>query len=169
MSLCFLGHPSSMTYSWVRNDVGQHKHQVYGQGSEKNEDFYYFLLYTFLKVMNKPKYPTIYLHNCLFFLAKWLWPSCASCPCGESQCCRRREVLQNCFWLVNRTEGGETLEQVAQWGCECPLPGNIQDQTGWGCEQLGLERGVPAYSRAVELGDLKDPFQPKPLYDSIIS
>ena len=39
------------------------------------------------------------------------------------------------------------LEQVAQRGCGCPLPGSIQGQAGWGCEQSGLEGGVPAYSR----------------------
>ena len=32
----------------------------------------------------------------------------------------------------------------------------------WGFEQPGLESDVPAYSRGFELGDLKDPFQPKP-------
>ena len=37
--------------------------------------------------------------------------------------------------------------------------------TGWGCEQPGPEGGVPAYSRGLELGDLKGPFQPKPSYD----
>ena len=29
-------------------------------------------------------------------------------------------------------EGDETLEEVARRGCECPLPGSIQDQAGWG-------------------------------------
>ena len=48
-----------------------------------------------------------------------------------------------------------------------PLSGNIQGQAGWGCEQPGLERGVPAYSRGLELHDLKGPFQPKPFYESI--
>jgi len=40
--------------------------------------------------------------------------------------------------------------------------------TGWGFEQPGLEEDVPAYSRGLELGDLKGPFQPKPFYDSVI-
>ena len=31
-------------------------------------------------------------------------------------------------------------------------------------EQPGLEGGVPAYSRGLELDDLKGPFQPKPFY-----
>ena len=35
-------------------------------------------------------------------------------------------------------EGGETLEQAAQRGCECPLPGGIQGQAGWSCEQPDL-------------------------------
>ena len=50
----------------------------------------------------------------------------------------------------------------------CPLPGSIEDQPGWGCEQPGLEGGVPAYSRGLEPNDLKGPFQPKPFYDSMI-
>ena len=29
-------------------------------------------------------------------------------------------------------EGGEALEQVAQRSCECPLPGSVQGQAGWG-------------------------------------
>lgn len=60
------------------------------------------------------------------------------------------------------------LEQVAQRGCGCPLPGITQGQAGWGCGQPGVERGVPAYSRGLELGDLKGPFQPKPFHDSMI-
>ena len=32
------------------------------------------------------------------------------------------------------TEGGDTLEQVAQGGCGCPIPGGIQDQAG--CSSL---------------------------------
>lgn len=50
---------------------------------------------------------------------------------------------------VKRCEGGETMEQVAQRGCGCPLQG-----------------GVPAYIRMLEVGDLKGLFQTKPLYDS---
>ena len=46
-------------------------------------------------------------------------------------------------------------------GFECPLPGSIQGQAGWGCEQPGPEGGVPAYGRGLELDDLKGPFQPK--------
>ena len=58
-------------------------------------------------------------------------------------------------------------EQVAQWGCGCPLHGSIPGQAGWGCEQPGLEGGVPAYSRGLELGDLKGPSQPKLFYDTM--
>ena len=65
-------------------------------------------------------------------------------------------------------EGGETLEQVSQWGCRCPLPGSIQIQAGWSFEQPGLLGGVPAYSRGLELDDLKGPIQPKSLSDSVI-
>ena len=48
-----------------------------------------------------------------------------------------------------------------------PLPGSIQGQAGWGFEQPGLEGGVPAYSRGLEPGGLKGPFQPKPFSDSM--
>ena len=47
-------------------------------------------------------------------------------------------------------KGGEALEQVAQKGYECSLPGSIQGQAGWGREQPGLVGGVPAYSHGVE-------------------
>jgi len=45
-------------------------------------------------------------------------------------------------------EGGETLEQVAQRSCGCPLPGSVH-QVGWGFEQPGLVEGVPAHGREV--------------------
>ena len=44
----------------------------------------------------------------------------------------------------------------------------MQGQAGWGFEQPGLVGGVPAYSRGLELDDLKGPFQLKPSYDSMI-
>jgi len=47
------------------------------------------------------------------------------------------------------------------------LPGSIQGQDGWGFEQPGLVGGTPAYSRELELGDLKGPFQPKTFYGSV--
>ena len=66
-----------------------------------------------------------------------------------------------------------TLRVVRHWnrlpgGCGCPLPGSTQGQAGWGCEQPGVEGGVPVYSRGLERDDLKGPFQPKPFYDALI-
>ena len=43
------------------------------------------------------------------------------------------------------------LEQVAQRGCGCPLPGGIQDKAGWVFEQSVLVGGVPPYSRGLEI------------------
>ena len=48
------------------------------------------------------------------------------------------------------SEGGDTLEQVAQGGCECPIPGGIQGQAGCVSGQPGLVVGDPALSREVE-------------------
>ena len=42
-------------------------------------------------------------------------------------------------------------------------------QAGGGSEQPGLEEGVPACSRGLELDDLKDPFQPNPFYNSMMT
>ena len=50
---------------------------------------------------------------------------------------------------VLHCEGGEALEQVAQRGCGCPIPGSVQGQAGWGFEQPGLVEGVPAHGRGV--------------------
>ncbi|PKU43552.1 hypothetical protein llap_6156 [Limosa lapponica baueri] len=44
-------------------------------------------------------------------------------------------------------EGGETLEQVAQRSCGCPIPGGVQGQAGGGLEQPGVVGGVPAQGR----------------------
>jgi len=49
-----------------------------------------------------------------------------------------------------------------QPGLVCPHPGGVPGQAGWGCEQPGLEGGVPAYSRGLELDGLNGPFQHKP-------
>ena len=68
-------------------------------------------------------------------------------PSSNCMCCR------SC-------EGGETLEQVAQRGCECPLPGSIEGQAGWDCEQPRLEGGVPACSRGWNQVILKVPSNP---------
>ena len=51
-------------------------------------------------------------------------------------------------------EGGEALEQAAQRGYGCPIPGSVQGQGGWGFGQAGLVEGVPAHGMGVELGDL---------------
>ena len=60
-----------------------------------------------------------------------------------------------------------TLEQVAQGGCGCPIPGGIQGQAGCGSGQPGLLVGDPAHSRGLELDDHCGPFQPRPFYDSL--
>jgi len=39
------------------------------------------------------------------------------------------------------------LEQVAQGGCGCPIPGGTQGQAGCGSGQPGLLVGDPAHSR----------------------
>ncbi|KAJ7415146.1 hypothetical protein WISP_79600 [Willisornis vidua] len=44
-------------------------------------------------------------------------------------------------------ECGETLEQVTQRSCGCPVPGNVQGQIGWSFGQSDLVEGVPAHSR----------------------
>jgi len=44
---------------------------------------------------------------------------------------------------------------------------NGLSQARWGFEQHDLVGSVPAYSRCLELDDVKDPFQAKPLYDSM--
>ena len=61
------------------------------------------------------------------------------------------------------TEGGDALEQVAQGGCGCPIPGGIQGQAGYVSGQPGLVVGDPAHSWGLELNVHCDPFQPRPL------
>ena len=51
---------------------------------------------------------------------------------------------------VFHTEGSDTLEQVAQGGCGCPIPGGIQGQAGCGSGQPGLVAGIPVHGREVE-------------------
>ena len=48
------------------------------------------------------------------------------------------------------SESCNTLEQVAQGGCGCPIPGGIQGQAGCGSGQPGLVVGDAAHSRGVE-------------------
>ena len=45
---------------------------------------------------------------------------------------------------IFHTAGGDTLEQVAQGGCGCPIPGGIQGQAGCGSGQPALVDGNPA-------------------------
>jgi len=52
------------------------------------------------------------------------------------------------------SESGETMEQVAQRGGGCPIPGNIKGQVGWGSEQPDLVKDVPAHCRGLGLDDL---------------
>ena len=47
-------------------------------------------------------------------------------------------------------EGRETLVQVAQRICGCPIPGTVQGQVGWGFEQPNLVKDVPAHSRVLD-------------------
>lgn len=61
------------------------------------------------------------------------------------------------------------MAQVAQRGCRCPIPGDIQDQAGWGFDQHDLVVGVPVQCMGVGLDGLQGPFQPKQFYDSMKS
>jgi len=64
--------------------------------------------------------------------------------------------------------GGDALEQVAQGGCGCPIPGGIQGQAGCGSEQPGLVVGDPAHRRGLKLHDHCGPCQPRLFLDLII-
>lgn len=44
---------------------------------------------------------------------------------------KRKILIQSC-----NNKDGEALEQAAQRGDECPVPGEIQGQTGWGSKCL---------------------------------
>ena len=46
--------------------------------------------------------------------------------------------------------GGDTLEQVAQGSCGCPITGGIQGQAGCGSGQPNLVVGDAAHSRGVK-------------------
>jgi len=58
-------------------------------------------------------------------------------------------------------------EQVAQGGCGCPIPADIQGQAGCGSGQPGLLVGDPAHSRGLELDEHCAPFQPRLFYGSV--
>ena len=47
----------------------------------------------------------------------------------------------------------EALEQVAQRGGGCPIPGDTRGQAGQGSEQPELAVDVPVHCRGVELDD----------------
>jgi len=63
------------------------------------------------------------------------------------------------------------MEQAAQRGCGCSVPGGVQGQVGWGPGQPGLvpdlEVGGSACGRGLEPDDHWGPVQPKPFYDSM--
>jgi len=46
-------------------------------------------------------------------------------------------------------EGGETLQQVAQGSCGCPIIVSVQGQVGQGFQQSDLVKDVPAHGRGV--------------------
>jgi len=69
---------------------------------------------------------------------------------------RRFTIFQSSFpWQgeVLCNESSKVLEQAAQRGCGCLIPGGVQGQVGWGPGQLGLvlnvEFGGPACGRVV--------------------
>ena len=55
---------------------------------------------------------------------------------------------------VFHSEGGVTLEQVAQRNCGCSILEGIQGQAGCGSGQPGLVVGDPALSRGLKLDKL---------------
>lgn len=55
---------------------------------------------------------------------------------------RYEEEIQYC-------EDSETLEQCFQRNCGCPMSGSVQGQVGWGPEQPGPVKSVPAHGRGV--------------------
>ena len=66
-------------------------------------------------------------------------------------------------------ESGEVLEQAAQRGCGCSIPGGVQNQDGWSPGQPGLLSHLRLVALSVR-GGLKpdDPwglFQPKSFHD----
>ena len=57
----------------------------------------------------------------------------------------------------------EVLEQAAQRGCGCPIPGGVQGQVGWGPGQPGLvngEVGGPAWQGGWRFMILEVPSNP---------
>ena len=64
------------------------------------------------------------------------------------------QIEIRCKEEVLHCEGGEALEQVAQEGCGCSIPGSVQSQVGWSLQQPDLVGGVPAVAGGLELDDL---------------
>ena len=50
---------------------------------------------------------------------------------------------------VLHCESGKVLEQAAQIGCGCPVPGGVQGQVRWGPGQPELVGSSPAHRRRV--------------------
>lgn len=46
------------------------------------------------------------------------------------------------------------MEEVAQGGCGCPVPGDTQGQAGWDSEQPDLAVGGPVNRKEVGQDDL---------------
>ena len=67
---------------------------------------------------------------------------------------RGRGTRRQAEGTASGREGGETLEQLARRGWGCPIPGSVQSQAGWGFEQPGLVKDVPAHGQGLGLGDL---------------
>jgi len=59
--------------------------------------------------------------------------------------------------------------RLPQRSCGSPIPMGDQHQVGWVFGQPGRVGGSPSHGRGLELDDLEGPFEPKPLYDSMIS
>ena len=61
--------------------------------------------------------------------------------------------MVGCQGEILYRKSGEVLEQAAQRGCGCPIPGGVQGQIGWGPGQPGLALGGmvggPACGRGV--------------------
>lgn len=47
-------------------------------------------------------------------------------------------------------EGGKTLEQRAQSGVGCLIPGNLQGQVEFDSKQPGLVKHIPAYCMVLD-------------------
>lgn len=77
-------------------------------------------------------------------------------------------IKESRFTLGNRKkilpcEAGEALEQVVQGICGCHVPGIVQGQVGWSCDEPALVKGVP--HRGIANRCSLSPFQPRPFYD----